>query len=400
VRTLKPLTLATLAALSVGAWADDSPISFSGFGTVGVVQTNNDNAQYRISARPPSGADKSASFDVDSKLGLQVSGKISPQFSLTAQVIVEQDDENRYRPEPEWVFAKYDVTDAVSIRAGRVGLPAFLISDFRKVGYANVWVRPPTEVYGQVPLSTLDGADVIWRLPMGDNTLTFQPYAGRSKFDLAGGTEGKGKNLYGLNVSYEVGSLLLRAGYLRTKLSLQNNDTRALFAAMRSVPLPGWAAAAGELEGIDKRASFSGVGATWDDGKLLLQGEYTQRRTKSFVEDTDGWYTTAGYHFGDFTPYVSYAKVKTKHRAVVEGLLAPTPQLAGLRAAALSGQAGADQKAATLGVRWNVYKNIDLKAQYDRVKTEVGKDNFFAHQTANFPGQTVNVYSLAADFIF
>ncbi|GAB3264067.1 porin [Chitinimonas naiadis] len=397
---LKPLSFATLAALSLGAWADDSPISFSGFGTVGVVQTNTNDGQYRISARPPSGADKSASFDVDTKLGLQVSGKLSPSFSLTAQLLVEQDDQNRYRPEPEWVFAKYDITPALSVRAGRVGLPAFLISDFRKVGYANVWVRPPTEVYGQVPFSTLDGADVIWRIPTGDNTLTFQPYVGQSKFDLAGDTKGKGKNLYGMNVSYEVGSLLLRAGYLKSKLTLENNDTRALFAAMRSVPLPGWAAAAGELESVGKDASFTGVGAIWDDGKLLLQSEFTQRRTKGFVEDTDGWYATGGYRFGDFTPYLSYAKVKTKHRSVAESLFAPTPQLVGLRAAAISGQAGADQKAASVGLRWNAYKNMDIKGQFDRVKTEVGKDNFFAHQAPGFAGKSVNVYSLAVDFIF
>ncbi|WP_179958115.1 porin [Chitinimonas arctica] len=413
MQNLKPLAWAVLLGLSASPLADDSAFSFSGFGTVGVVRSNTDDAQYRNNFRQPDGADKSASLKVDSKLGLQLSGKLSPAFSLTAQLLAQQNDEDKFTPELEWAFGKYAVTSDLSLRLGRIGMPVFLISDFRNVGYANTWVRPPVEVYAQVPLATFDGVDFVWSKAIGDNTLTLQPYAGSTKFDLVGNLKGKGKRLMGVNATYEVGSLLLRAGYVKTRFYLEGADTARLFGGMRQVGavLPGWTAAANDMEAKDKAASFAGIGATWDDGKLVLQGEYTQRRTKTYVEDTDAWYGTAGYRFGNLTPYISYATTKTKHNDVADRLFAPPPQASCavaptqpicIKGAAMSAMSGADQHTTSLGVRWNAYKNIALKAQFDRVRADAGKDNWFNTPVGKpgVAGKSVNVYSLAADFIF
>ena len=45
------------------------------------------------------------------------------------------------------------------MRVGRVGLPVFMISDYRNVGYANTMLRPPAEMYSQVPINSIDGVD-------------------------------------------------------------------------------------------------------------------------------------------------------------------------------------------------------------------------------------------------
>lgn len=51
-----------------------------------------------------------------------------------------------------------DATD-FEVRLCRIESPTFLVSDVRKRGYANLWVRPPIEVYGVQPLTNSDGVD-------------------------------------------------------------------------------------------------------------------------------------------------------------------------------------------------------------------------------------------------
>ncbi len=407
---IRPLALAISLALPAAAMAEESIFHFSGFGTVGVVQTDTNDAQYRNGLRQPEGADKSASLDVDSKLGLQVVGKFHPRFSATAQVLVQPDEEGDYKPELEWAFAKFDLTPDLSLRGGRIGAPIFLISDFRNVGYANPWARPPVDVYAQVPLSTFDGVDLVWRQAVGDNTLTVQPFVGQTDFDLAFDLEGEAKKMVGVNATYEIGSLLLRAGYTQIDLTVTSPSLKTLFGGMRTVGLvdPRWSAAADALEAKEKKSSFTGVGATWDDGQLLVQGEYTQRRTESYVEDTNAWYGTVGYRFGNFMPYVSYASIETQHDDTADKLAIPagpapiTGAATVLKPAMMSAMSGIDQSTTSIGVRWNAYKNIALKAQFDRVKNEAGKDNWFTTPTGKpgVAGKTVNVYSLVADFVF
>jgi hypothetical protein len=49
-----------------------------------------------------------------------------------------------------------------------------MISDVRNVGYANIMLRPPNEVYRQVTADNADGGDIIYQHSFGDSTLTAQ----------------------------------------------------------------------------------------------------------------------------------------------------------------------------------------------------------------------------------
>src|SRR5690606_32482283 len=104
----------------------------------------------------------------------------------------------------EWLFAQYSPTTNVDLRLGRVVLPAFMISDSRNVGYAQPWLRAPLEVYSQLPMSTLDGAQVNWRIPVGGAIVTIQPtYGSSASNSSSGGTavETDGKPTLSLNAS-------------------------------------------------------------------------------------------------------------------------------------------------------------------------------------------------------
>jgi hypothetical protein len=353
---------------------------------------------------------------VDTLIAGQAIVKPISQLTGTVQVISQEKRDDTWGPEIEWANLKYDVTPNVAIRGGRIGAPFFMVSDFRNVGFANTWVRPPVEVYGQVPISHLNGADALLRHSFGDDTLTIQPFAGNSTFELSGGSDGKTDDSFGLNATYEMGSWTFRGGYVATKLTLTNPRITALLGGISQTaaavaPLsPPLANQLNQLVSqlvVDKKhSSFAGVGTTYDDGQYLFQAEYTQRRTDSIIANTHAWYTTFGYHWHSLQPYFTYAKVQTDNRhqenaIPTSGLPAPLlPTLAALHGGVAYVAEGFDQNNLSIGLRWNAFKNVDFKAQFDHIKTEANDGNFFVNQTPTFSGESVNVISLAADFVF
>src|SRR5579859_7329349 len=134
--------------LGVSAAGEDSSasmLSFSGFGTLGLVHSSDDNADFTANLLQPNGAGYTHSWspDVDSRLGAQVIAHFTPQLSAMLQVISEQNYDNTYKPHVEWANIAFQPTPEFSVRVGRIVLPTFLLSDTRKVGFANPWVRPP-----------------------------------------------------------------------------------------------------------------------------------------------------------------------------------------------------------------------------------------------------------------
>jgi hypothetical protein len=162
--------------------ADPGPplFSFSGFGTLGEVHSNDDRADFTSSLFKPTGAGYTHSWsaDVDSLIAGQVTATFSPKFSAVLQVISEQSYNNTYTPQVEWANIKYQFTPDFSIRAGRTVLPCFFLSDTRNVGYTYAWVRPPVEVYHLLPVATSDGLDVSYRSHLGELADTIQLNAG------------------------------------------------------------------------------------------------------------------------------------------------------------------------------------------------------------------------------
>jgi len=141
---------ALLLALPLAAWAQEAPSwKFSGYGTVGVAHSDNRQADYLIDEFKPNGPGYTRSWspDVDSRLGLQLSAQFTPTLSAVVQVLSKQDENNSYRPELEWANVRWQPTPEFSLRAGRIVLPVFMVTDTRWVGYSNPWVRPPVEMY-------------------------------------------------------------------------------------------------------------------------------------------------------------------------------------------------------------------------------------------------------------
>ncbi|MDH0863192.1 hypothetical protein [Mitsuaria sp. GD03876] len=394
---MTPLALALVAFGAQAQGQSDSMFSFSGFGTVGLTGTTKDGAEYVIPGQMH-GADKNVSGEVDSKLGLQGTAKFNPMFSATVQVLTKQNGKGNWTPQVEWAFAKWQATPGLAVRAGRIGAPFFAVSDFRDVGYANTWLRPPIDVYGQVPFSHFDGADVNWTTQVAGKTVTVQALAGNTT-DHANQIKVEVKKMVGVNATIELADgLTLRAGHVQGKLTAHSDTTQALVGLLRLTP---FASVGDQLDTTKKDASFSGVGLTYDEGQWVVAAEYTKRRTDSLVPDTTGWYTTVGYRVGKFTPYATLSRQKTDSsnvdNTIPAGLVVAGLPLRAIVDGALASQS-TPQKTIAVGVRWDAWRNVAVKAQYDSIKTTGAGQ--FTNVQPGFNNERVGVYSVAVDFVF
>lgn len=390
------LVTAMLAGFALTSHATAAPtVTYSGFGTAAVTVSDTDDAEY-IRPLQQRGATSSARATVDSNLGVQATAKFSDMLSFTGQVLTRENARGDFRPELAWAFAKFKVSDALSIRAGRIGAPVYMISDFRNVGYANTMIRPPAEVYRQVNFDAVDGVDVIYQRSFGDTTMTAQAAVGNVDSHVTADATVTFKPATALHLVLENGPYTLRFGRAFGKFTVENSVTfNGLLASLNRF---GMGAVARQLDITDVKGSFTSVGFTMDQKNILIQSEYAVRRTDSRVApDTTSYYAMVGYRAGKFTPYYSFARARQDGPRTFAGLPRSGP-LAPLGAGAtLAGQAPQNDTHA-YGLRWDFRKSAAFKIQLDHVVPKDGAGGFL-NPKPGFTGP-VNVLAAGIDFVF
>ena len=381
------------AHADAGSW--DPSWAFSGFGTLGYVQTNTGLADF-VSPAQSSGASKDGSFNPDSKIGGQINAKANNVFSATVQAVSKYNEAGTWKPVVEWAFLKAQATPELAIRAGRIGLPFYMVSDYLNVDYSNLWVRPPLDVYGQVNFSHFDGADAIYQTSVGGTTLTGQVFYGETNTPAP--VRIHSHQQVGLNLTAEFDNgITVRLGRAQGKITI---DSTSLDGLVGTLSQYGFGTVGDELSVTKKSASFTGAGISYDHDNFVGSAEFTKRKTESYISSTTGWSLTGGYRLGKFTPYAVVSKLKVDSSNVDDTIPAAQPY-APLRAGVeglLAGQNVA-QKTDSLGLRWDAYKNIAVKAQYDRIKPD-GGPGLFDKVQAGFGTSAVSVYSVSVDFVF
>lgn len=397
-----------LSVQNARAQLSDAPsLTLNGFGTLGIAHSDEDRAAYVSSIFAPRGAGHSSNWsaEVDSRLGLQLSAGLTPRLSSVVQVISEQRYDGSYRPVVEWANVKFDATPDISLRVGRVVLPTFMTSEYRKVGYATPWVRPPQEVYRAIPVSSIDGIDASYRHRIGEMTNTLRATYGQTnaKFPYidANGVRaiGEAESREGLTLGNQLewGDVSLFAAYSQVRLTIEEFtpffDTYRLFG-------PRGEAIADRYDIEDKRFETVSLGASFDRGDWFVMGEWSQTESRTFIADTRGWYVTGGYRLGTVTPYLTYARQRIHSSTSTSGLSMPgTEELDAFLNSLLSNQP--QQESLSLGVRWDFSRNMALKAQLDHINHEAGSHGYLVNPQPGFePGGTVNLFSLALDFVF
>src|SRR6202034_3554924 len=224
------MLIATLCS-PLGAYAasdatSPSIFSFSAFGTLGVVHSSDDRADFTASPLAPDGAGFSDEWsrNLDTRLGAQVMARFTPQLSAMLQVISEQRYNDTYTPHVEWANITYQPIADLSLRVGRIVLPTFLISDSRKVGYANPWVRPPVEVYSLSPIFDSDGGYVSYNVHLGEIVNTVVGTYGQTSFGYPQGGQFTVKRLRVLADTVEYGAATVHVAYQASSYTYNTVD--------------------------------------------------------------------------------------------------------------------------------------------------------------------------------
>ena len=365
--TYSALTLALATGFASGVHAETQlgdNLTFSGFGTVGVVQTNSDAGQY-VRENQPMGATTTQSGMVDSNLGLQLTGKANAWLSGTVQTLTMQRATNDMSTQFEYAFVKVTPIEGLAIRAGKMALPVFLVSDSRRIGYANTALRPANELYGLDILNGgLKGADIAYRMPVLGDSLTVSALAGDGLTEASTIPNLDIKNIRGGSATWEGDWYTLRASYVEAQPQL---------GPLLGTFLPATANIQGEVY------KFTSFGFSVDRANVVLQGEYAKRRSSNSptVIDADGWYLLAGYRFDKFLPYLQYGERVSKDDSVV-----------------------APQTTKAIGLRWDAFKSADIKFQLENVDTKGTAGASFVTPGSSVINSPVTTFSVAVDFVF
>jgi opacity protein-like surface antigen len=407
------LLIAAAAAMLVcvtaaGAQVAETPnFSLNGFGTLGVVHSDEDQADFASDMFAPDGAGYTRDWspEVDSVLGLQLTANLTPRLTGILQVISEQRYDETYTPEVEWANLKFDITPDLSVRAGRMIHQTFMVSEYRKVRYATPWIRPPKEVYDMIPVTNVDAIDLNYQFRFKGLTNNLRGLYGTRDVDIPDGSELNARDVVVLSDTLEWGAATLFAAYCRFRLTMK--DFNPFFDAFRQFGAQGDAIA--DRYDIDgKRFEIMSLGLRYDPGDWFVMGEWTLAKTRTFFGELEGWYITGGYRFGKVTPYMTLARALAHGDASAPGLSPaglPPAQAAQAQElnAALNQMLGSatEQESISVGVRWDFIRNAALKVEYQYLDLDDGSPGVLSNIQPGFePGGSVNLFSAAIDFVF
>lgn len=400
--------LCCTAAYAQEATDDTGPTwTLGGYGSLSATHSSFQYADFTSTILKPDGVGftRKTSLSNDSRLAAQLSGTFNKQWSAVLQVTTERRYNGSYAAQIEWGNVKYQATPDLAVRVGRIALPIFIAADYRKVGYAYPWVRTPIEVYGGIPITNSDGADLTYRWQTGSMKHVTQAFYGGTDIELLDTTSVKARGLLGVTHTTDVGALSVRASLFRSTVNV--NIARPLFDGFRQFG-PAGIAIADKYDVINKRVDAFTIGFSYDPGEWFLMSEYGIMNGHSFLSKSNALYVSSGYRLGSFTPYATLSHTKALSPNSDPGLpLAGLPPQLALPAAQLNFglnhllQATATQTTASAGVRWDFMPNVALKIQLDRLKTRDGSRGTLINPQPGFrSGQSVNVTSVSLDFVF
>ena len=383
-------------------------VTFSGFGTLGYAILDQPDSEYRT-GRAEDGADDRGSFEVDSRLGLQLDAELTRRLSATLQAIAREGADGEPAVALEWGFLRFLPSDSTSVRVGRMSLPVFALSDFREVGYANVLLRPPEDVYAQIPLTRFDGIDLSFDLDYGETLFRVQLLGGVSEDRIYDELEPDARESFGIALSALRGPLQFRLSHVSSSFDIdsENGAVAQVGAGIRQVsqgvpalaPLLG--AIADDFSGERVPLRFYAIGASFDPGTWFSDIEFASRRIDSWVSNIDSLSVVLGARFGAFSPYLFASDLSEIDGDRRIELPDGNPAIDALERGINQLYEPRDQRTTGLGLRWDPVARVALKAQVERVSREVIGTSLRRRADGNRDdGDDVTLFSAVVDFVF
>ena len=463
------------AILGLGAMtAEAAEMSLSGFGTLGYAQSNQAYNFERF-------INNNGTIKRDSVAGVQADVKFTDQIGATVQgkFAPSLNSDTAWAGTLSWAFLSWRPTNDWLIRLGKQRIPVYLYSESQDVGGTYDFAHLPDEMYSISPSTDYIGISLskTWTPSLGE--LTLDGYAGNIKTDwriyqrdniqIPGSPQYPGANFK--NISADSGgfalTLLRDEDKYRASIHKQTTTINPYSPAYLSL-LPAAGFAPGIIPSITSQLVLAGMSATPGLGvgvsaqdtaaaaagtlggsayTVLPQaeittvnslvytfsaeinmpedfrviGEYGRRKITNGVTgiDTSGGYLALLKEVDAWTPYVSYALIKSRsdllsqYQAVNSnpGLtVAPSPLAAIARGAAAGinasqrvladGMLPYDQYTVALGTSYRLTPKQKIKFEWARTHVGVASSFVDAPSGGNVSNQNINVLSLSYNFVF
>ncbi len=317
-----------------------SPLSLKGFGTFSTVGTDTDALYYRRDILQTPGVNDEWGLDVDSRLGLQADLMINQHWHAAMQWVARNISGNFFEQNLDWFFLRWQNDHNLSVRLGRLGLDVFLLPDYRSVGYAFLWARPPQQFYAGLPANHFDGLDIAQKYLLDDGVLTIKGFAGHSFLQPPTFTEqtsDQSITLTGIKLMYESGNWTSRISYAYVHNNLEISALQPLLNSLADPSINAvWPNAQNliqHISNIDTDLHYASLGMSYDDSDWLAQSEfsYVYSDLATYSSQLSG-YLSLGKRFNKLTLYslFSFAKSLKNHVDISEPLL-PIPSVVELK---------------------------------------------------------------------
>jgi len=442
IRTGSLGLLLSMFSMSAAIASDvtDAPlnsIKLSGFATLGLTHNDNSEAGAIFSSSQKKPANQGWSTNLDSVAGLQLNWQLMPDTSVVVQGVARAGED--FDPQLRMGYVRQQFGNNTALRVGRMRSPLFFDSDVAEIGYANLMVRAPIPVYVTPNNVThIDGADLQWRHSVGNTAFMLQGYYGNDSYkhrlyntSPVEETDVELHDISGIAISAATPNLTVRLSHTTTsaytmrspqisQLNAGLSQVSAGLNAMAANPyLPASMASAlsvqarqvsGYTNPFDSKPTYTSLGFDGNMDAWRLLGEWTLLDTHSALTGKyEGYHLSVGYNIDAFTPYVSFARQTRKSAAMDTSALAVTHMDPTLDGAILQLKGALDQAAqfadismssASIGVRWDLRENMAIKVQYDRLETPNSSiPGYFSLTHLPF-NNTVNLFTVALDFVF
>lgn len=414
---LLPLLLGSGVCLA-GESPGSSQFRLSGFGTLALTSGGDEELGFRRDLAQEGLFDGDWSLRPDSLVGIQADFQATERFSGAVQLVGKDRVNDSLENSLEWAFLRYRFNADWTARIGRIGFDLFMLSDYRNVGFAYLWTRPPIEFYTPVSFNSFDGADLAWSTTLGDGTLRAKVMIATSKSTISvlnTSVDIKLETIVGGTINWESEHLQLRFSVSDNKLGEADEyfPSTEVLGNYLLLASPIWPEAAGISELLkvgDSHIQYYALGAAYNKNAWQIQSEisFFDSQMDIYPASFNG-YLSVGYQLGPVTPFIMYAFMNTQEDPVTlpaspvfpsnPGL---TEQLALLREGAQLSfdSTRADQNTLSLGARWDIRYDMAVKAQWDYSRVSAYGAGLWDQRNISGAAEEQNTFSINLNFIF
>ena len=281
------------------------------------------------------------------RAGLRIETEINDRTDFVVQLLAEGEDD--FDAQMQWAYISYDINPALTFRAGRLVLPVFMHSQYTQASYAYPWVELPSQVYGILPVDTMEGLDFSLRFNTGP--LSHLANLTYGSTDVAGFEV---DDQAGINLTSYLGNWTTRLSYAVGQTSIALPDLSPMGPNLA------------QLSFDEEFGYFASAGLQYDNGRLLVMSEWvqlSQNAPKNSFPTQSATYIFTGYRFGPYMPHVTWTSSYSDDDNRCATLASPVDQAGcvGTVAGSIS-----QSKSWTFGLRYELAPGVSLKAEAQR----------------------------------